>query len=138
MLDMDPEIRARWTAALRSGDYQQGHSDLRKGDEFCCLGVLCDLAVKAGLPVTVTEPPAVIEIPGPWEYDGAEDYLPESVWRWAGLSSYNPVVRAEGIEGIAGPSQESLALLNDDYGWDFAQIADAIDGGASPKEQASG
>ena len=40
---MKPEIKARWLAALRSGDYRQGKYRLREGNDFCCLGVLCDV-----------------------------------------------------------------------------------------------
>jgi hypothetical protein len=40
---MKKEIRDRWVTALRSGEYEQGRHDLRRGDEFCCLGVLCDV-----------------------------------------------------------------------------------------------
>jgi hypothetical protein len=41
---MKREIRDRWTAALRSGEYEQGRSTLRdREDRYCCLGVLCDV-----------------------------------------------------------------------------------------------
>lgn len=41
---MNKEIKDRWIAALRSGDYKQGKDQLRNFDNrFCCLGVLCDL-----------------------------------------------------------------------------------------------
>lgn len=40
--------RKAWVKALRSGKYQQGKGALRDGEGFCCLGVLADLAVKAG------------------------------------------------------------------------------------------
>lgn len=40
---MDQEIKTRWVAALRSGRYTQGQGALRSEDNFCCLGVLCDL-----------------------------------------------------------------------------------------------
>jgi len=47
---MDPGIRAAWVAALRSGEYQQGKANLRAADNtYCCLGVLCELAVQAGV-----------------------------------------------------------------------------------------
>jgi hypothetical protein len=122
VLDMNPEIRAQWAAALRSGKYQQGHAALRKDDELCCLGVLCDLAVKAGV--------ASAAMPGepgyPWAYDGYIDYLPDSVKEWAGLRESNPLVY-----GPNAPARDHLAILNDDYFWDFSQIADAIDGGVS-------
>ncbi len=36
-------IRKRWVAALRSGNYKQGKRRLRVEDRFCCLGVLCDI-----------------------------------------------------------------------------------------------
>lgn len=47
---MNPEVKALWIEALRSGKYQQGQGALRRisdgggPDQFCCLGVLCDLA----------------------------------------------------------------------------------------------
>ena len=38
------ETRTKWLEALRSGDYKQGQIYLRnKENEFCCLGVLCDI-----------------------------------------------------------------------------------------------
>lgn len=44
---MDAELKARWIAALRSGDYAQGKGKLGRREfgahEYCCLGVLCDL-----------------------------------------------------------------------------------------------
>jgi hypothetical protein len=44
---MNPEWKAKWVAALRSGEYKQGRHFLRKIDDtFCCLGVLCDLVAK--------------------------------------------------------------------------------------------
>lgn len=43
---MNPEIKAKWIAALRSGKYRQGKGVLRRADEFCCLGVLCDVVRK--------------------------------------------------------------------------------------------
>lgn len=41
-------LRTEWLAALRSGEYRQAPGALQAGDTsgFCCLGVLCDLAVK--------------------------------------------------------------------------------------------
>ena len=42
---MDQEVRDKWIAALRSGEYTQANSELRFEDskEMCCLGVLCDI-----------------------------------------------------------------------------------------------
>ena len=123
MLEMNPGIRAQWTAALRSGEYQQGRAALHADGMFCCLGVLCDLAVKAG----VVSAAAAREDGYPWAYDGVPDYLPKSVQEWAGLKEGNPLVY-----GPNAPARDHLARLNDDYeDYDFARIADAIDGGAA-------
>lgn len=78
---MNPEIKAKWVAALRSGEYKQGRGQLRIGDRFCCLGVLCDLHGRANR--------------SEWrgnEYDGCEFALSETVQEWAGLKCENPKV----------------------------------------------
>jgi hypothetical protein len=43
---MDPEIKARWVEALRSGAFKQATGTLRSKDGYshCCLGVLCEVA----------------------------------------------------------------------------------------------
>lgn len=51
---MVPEIKERWVAALRSGDYRQTKGALRDSDGFCCLGVLCEITKEeTGLEWTV-------------------------------------------------------------------------------------
>lgn len=40
----DPVVKEAIVAALRSDRYMQGGGALRKGDKFCCLGVMCDMA----------------------------------------------------------------------------------------------
>ncbi len=40
---VNKELVKKWVAALRSGDYKQGREQLRNGDQFCCLGVACDI-----------------------------------------------------------------------------------------------
>lgn len=43
------DLKAKWVAALRSGEYAQGLYNLRRpgtdgtADTYCCLGVLCEL-----------------------------------------------------------------------------------------------
>lgn len=41
---MDAKLKEDWVKALRSGEYKQGIGKLRERDEFCCLGVLCQVA----------------------------------------------------------------------------------------------
>jgi hypothetical protein len=43
---MKNELKQKWLQALRSDKYKQGEGWLRYGDQFCCLGVLCDVAGK--------------------------------------------------------------------------------------------
>jgi hypothetical protein len=42
---MDNELKTKWVAALRSGEFQQGQQMLHIADDnkhsYCCLGVLC-------------------------------------------------------------------------------------------------
>ncbi len=37
---MNKQLRDKWVAALRSGEYQQTTGELCSGDRYCCLGVL--------------------------------------------------------------------------------------------------
>lgn len=37
---MDAELKAKWVAALRSGEYQQARGVYYKNGAYCCLGVL--------------------------------------------------------------------------------------------------
>lgn len=58
-MSLDPELKSAWLKALRSGDYPQGTGQLRNSDdEFCCLGVLCDV-VEWVTPIEVV-----------WEFSG--------------------------------------------------------------------
>jgi hypothetical protein len=42
---MDKELKEKWVAALRSGDYPQTNGELKNCEGFCCLGVLVDVAL---------------------------------------------------------------------------------------------
>lgn len=46
MTTLNPEFKAKWLVALRSGDYPQGRNHLRSEQGFCCLGVAADLLIK--------------------------------------------------------------------------------------------
>lgn len=112
MSKMNPEIKAKWVAALRSGEYVQTQAVLRTGDGFCCLGVLCDLYDKEG-----------------WgkEFFPSQGIPPDGVREWAGfpVSEYDPEARptpAVVIDGV----HEALYTHND-KGCTFAEIADAIE-----------
>ena len=40
---MTKELKKKWLDALRSGEYTQGRGRLRYANQYCCLGVLCDV-----------------------------------------------------------------------------------------------
>jgi len=133
-LEMNPEIRARWTAALRSGAYPQGANALRRDGHWCCLGVLCDLAEQDGITQALDEdgePGDGGE--GAYSYDGRPDLLPTSVCEWAGLDHSGPLVTIQDFGGPGLTDRIELTALNDYERWDFTRIADAIDGAPPQK-----
>jgi hypothetical protein len=58
---MEAELKEKWVAALRSGDYKQTKVELRDGNKHCALGVLCEVG---GLPLDERG----------WSLDGREVY----------------------------------------------------------------
>lgn len=127
---MNPEIKKQWVEALRSGEYVQGHRTLARIDvqptdaipieempvSYCCLGVLCELATKAGI---VTKHRMGDEY---W-YNSSSTYLPDNVVVWAGIDSFNPnnpLVRT-------GKETTFLAVVNDSEGVSFDEIANIIE-----------
>lgn len=116
---MDKTIKADWLTALRSGEYEQGTGYLKKGNQYCCLGVLCDLAVKAGV---IEAPELDGDIDRVYLYDGNLGSLPNPVMKWSGVSEGGML--PEGVE-VRGQSQ--LWKLNDSEGMTFQEIADVIE-----------
>lgn len=120
---MDLNIKQQWCAALRSGEYRQGQNNLKCTDgRLCCLGVLCELAVGAG----VIARPRLDDANQRFLYEdagmpdgGNGALLPPKVREWAGIEGNNPVVKTE--EG-----QSPLSGIND-KGAPFAAIADLIE-----------
>ncbi len=133
MLTMNPEIRAEWAARLRSGEYKQGRSVLKMIDpvtgvtKHCCMGVLCELAVEAGVLTYSDE-----------EGDGVVRYglnrmtgqLPEEVISWAQIDDItqgDPHLITQGDPHLT--TDATCSQANDLREWTFAYIADLIDGG---------
>jgi len=110
---MNPEIKARWVAALRSGEYKKTTGKLRAKGGFCCLGVLCNLHAQ-------DHPEIAAKQKKKGEYMGQAELLPWTVRDWAGLSSSGGgQVRIDGC-------RDTLANHNDN-GVSFKQLADAIE-----------
>lgn len=105
--------KEKWLEALRSGKYKQGKNHLQDNDNnFCCLGVLCD-----------------IYDPSKWEkiFNVADAYtynresssiLPENIAYILGIGRFGYYVE----EGTLF----SLTELND-QGSTFSEIADVIE-----------
>lgn len=114
---MKASIKKLWIAALRSGGYKQIAGGLRLGDRFCCLGVLCDLAVQDGLPVVVNELKNGDETQ--FYYDDQPGMLPKSVMNWSGVEMPLGTLPVNA-------AYRSLAQAND-HGEPFKQIANYIE-----------
>lgn len=128
---MDAKIKTDWVKALTSGYYKQTTGCLFNADEdtFCCLGVLTDLAVKAGVFDWNTLPED-----GSGQV-GLGDVLPKRVQEWAGLDDGkgdNPEVELPCDhrnclpgDNCSGVLVMDLATLNDN-GESFGVIAELI------------
>lgn len=155
-IKLDPAIKAKWVAALRSGTYVQGKTRLRFNDEYCCLGVLCELAVGEGVAVR-----------GEWFDSGSADhpfieywygatadgergeqataYPPSEVQGWSHvdpvgedgapymvMATFQPTSQEkihlfELDENGYATEPQSLMALNDVRNFNFDQIADLIE-----------
>jgi hypothetical protein len=112
------EVVEAWVKALRSRSFKQGRGALHtRGThdtkaQYCCLGILCNLAVKAGIV------DAQLTNSGNYAYNGSINtgVLPLRVKKWAGISHYN---------GSYGAG--SLINDNDIKGKTFKEIAAIIE-----------
>jgi len=106
-LKFTQEVKDRWTAALRSGNYEQCARTLKRNaghdhvePAYCCLGVLAEI-------------------------NNLE------VQSWAGLLVVEPIaavgVRRTLVEGLSMETQSILSVMNDSNDQDFNQIADWIE-----------
>jgi len=116
------EIVKAWVAALLSGEYKQGKFYLRHEDKYCCLGVLCELAVKAG--VIVPGKPSLGSADKVTVYVGETKTLPREVAWWAGVGA-NPQMSSTG---------HTLGYLNDN-GMKFPDIAELIRANLHPEPE---
>ena len=107
---MKKDIAEKWVKALRSGKYEQGIACLNRSNKFCCLGVLCDLAVKEGVSIKVTQRKKYMF------YNGVKSVLPLMVQEWANMTSPQGVLFNGG----------ALTAMND-KGATFEEIAKIIE-----------
>lgn len=91
---LDADLKTRWIAALRSGEYQQGQGVLRQEDRFCCMGVL-ELIIGVKSTDRCFLAGHVAEIAGLPYYTDAkvQGQLAQMNDGFAGIGSHAPVVR---------------------------------------------
>ena len=121
-----------WVDALRSGKYVQGKFALRQTtgpdciNTYCCLGVVTELAVAAGvLPAGILSEVVQEGLTFQYQFDKTGKYtngsLPESVREW--LEIKNPGLPLQ----LSGRGSEDASYVNDKLKYTFAQIADLIE-----------
>ena len=113
-LFMKPKIKKKWLKALRSGEYAQCKKVLVNNiDEFCCLGVLCDISDKGEWIDPKSKDNHYI---GKWHYE-LDKYDEDWAELPAGISTWSEI----------NPDEEVTLTRMNDAGYSFKEIADYIE-----------
>lgn len=107
-LSEQEKARRAWVRALRSGKYGWGKGQLNPSEgKFCCLGVLCEVAIRRG----------IID-----SYPEGEGFPPPKVRSWVGLKD------CAGMFDQRYKNKTSLVGLNDEARRNpFKMIADLLE-----------
>ena len=121
-MKINPEFKAKWVEALRSGKYTQGTSLLKQYSNkdqvvHCCLGVACEVA---GIPSKVTKNRPIVFIFEDGTPQGEIYELPLDFAEKMGLEGKNPEVVIKGV-------RVNLTRCNDGLKMTFEEIADLIE-----------
>lgn len=109
---MKPEIKQKWSEALRSGDYKQGKHCLKNTDnEYCCLGVLAEITKD--------------ELGSTWTEDADEEGMYHITYGATEQSDILPPLLSADL-GLSMVDQGQFAEMNDS-GVTFLKIADYIE-----------
>lgn len=126
--EVNKERMRSWIDALRSGEFEQGQAYLRCHDpdgmtRYCCVGVLCEVAIRQGVPLEIQE-----DTSGPrvtW-FDETSQFMPIAVAEWLGIDpddfgelQYCPLC----VDGEHMSPYEA----NDSRQLTFEQIADGLE-----------
>jgi hypothetical protein len=125
---MDQRVKQLWVDELRNGGHEQGTGYLKRQHpgndtpEYCCLGILCEIAVREGVIAPAVASAFEAWVDTIYSYEGGENkLLPRDVQRWAGLEGADVKVELTDDEG-----PRFLAGIND-TGIPFTVIADLIE-----------
>lgn len=126
---MDHQIAKQWTARLRSGITTQTRKHLGRNDgSRCCLGVLCDMAVEAGVISAPVKFRAGTKNRGCLVFAGSRHNLPPAVVNWAGLRTTYGQYPGEIRKGRAATNDANPSLaLDNDGGATFTELASTIE-----------
>lgn len=126
---MDPIIKSKWVAALRSGKYKKARGRLRdkRADQaepmFCVLGLLCEIMDPDGWD-------------GPYhQKDRARPLLGEAITQWAGSARGSeachscdmPSTEVLAQAGLPAAKAAELMRMNDGGRKSFEELADFIE-----------
>lgn len=103
---MPKDLKEKWLAALRSGEYKQSQQELGTPERgFCCLGLLQYI------------------VDGKTESDGIRDELPSSKWCGEHGCDWDLIDYQNGNLSL----DEGCASELNDNGYTFAEIANLIE-----------
>ena len=109
---IDPEFKAKWLEALRSGRYPQTRDTLPDKFGFCCLGVACDISGKGTWVSSPSLSGKQIQMFVISPYGSSKTCIPSPLREEIGLTE---------------AEHKFLANLNDSRKATFAKIADWIE-----------
>jgi hypothetical protein len=108
---------------LESGQYLQGKGTLCEAGEFCCLGVLSEMGVEAGIAVKVplgySDAIKYVDVESDdYDYrDESAGVLTRNIMEWAGMRTASGEFQDDDLEGFG-----ALTTANDNR-VDFPRIA---------------
>ena len=102
---LDPDFKAKWIKALRSGKYEQAYHTLRLELDgkfsYCCLGVACNLLDSKQWTPSTDEP---------------------LYFNWGEIGYFS-----DNLPFVDTEATKELIRLNDDEEWKFEVIADWLE-----------
>lgn len=118
--------------ALRSGDFEQANNMLRtKNDTYCCLGVACEVARLNGIGIEWDKKEQGCDCEdcrdNRWNFNGSNEALGSDVADWYGFPVDGAFANDPQIGDDEFGNAVSMIRANDDLGWDFKKIADAVE-----------
>lgn len=112
----------QWIEALRSGEFEQRAGTLKRrkvdgsGYRHCCLGVLCEVAMRDGVALTTT-----VTASGAIAFDHCHWAPPPAVNEWLGIST--DMIKLVGPDG----TRAEPIVANDAKRWTFDEIATGLE-----------